>query len=94
MKWDSKLGFQQMDLLSSQKKPFFFMVDFDVETIELFDKNELSVSGLLVDFQNIKLGDSKYEKKEFKLKASFESLESYQKGFEIVQENLRLGNSY
>lgn len=94
MKWDSKLGFQQMDLLSSQKKPFFFMVDFDVETVELFDENELSVSGLLIDFQNIKLGDFKHEEKDFKFKASFESLESYKKGFDIVQENLRLGNSY
>ena len=94
MKWDSKLGFQQMDLLSSQKKPFFFMVDFDIETIELFDENELSKSSLLIDFQNFKIGDFQREKMKFKFDASFESLESYRKGFEIVQENLRIGNSY
>lgn len=87
--------FIEMDELSLQKVPFFFMIDFLVDEIEIFKQNEIERNGLLIDFQSF----SNTEKQEAldrktELKSFPESLESFQKGFDHVQQNIRLGNSY
>lgn len=87
--------FLEMDELSQQKVPFFFIIDFPAENVQVFKENELSEKGLLIDFQNF----SNTEKKEAldkktEWKSFPESKESFQKGFDIVQNNIRLGNSY
>lgn len=87
--------FDRMDELSQQKVPFFFMIDFLMEKVEVFEKNEIIDNGLLVDFQEFKSFNRREEEcKEIQLKSFPESEESYKKGFDLVQENLRLGNSY
>lgn len=87
--------FIEMDELSQQKVPFFFIIDFLVDKVEIFKENEIEEKGLLVDFQlfsNVKKAEDLNKKTEWK---SFpESLESFQKGFDHVQKNIRLGNSY
>ena len=87
--------FIEMDELSLQKVPFFFMIDFLVDEIEIFKQNEIEIKGLLIDFQlfsNTEKQEALDRKTEWK---SFpESLESFQKGFDHVQQNIRLGNSY
>ena len=88
-------NFDRMDELSQQKVPFFFMIDFLMKNVEIFTENEINKNGLLVDFQYFKSFDSKEENfKNIELKSFPESEESYRKGFDFVQENLRLGNSY
>ena len=44
-------NFNRMDELSQQKVPFFFMVDFLMEKVEVFTEKELSESSLLIDFE-------------------------------------------
>ena len=87
--------FIEMDELSLQKVPFFFMIDFLVDEIEIFKQNEIERNGLLIDFQsfsNTEKQEALDRKTEWK---SFpESLESFHKGFDHVQQNIRLGNSY
>ncbi len=87
--------FIEMDELSQQKVPFFFMVDFLVDQVEIFKGNEISDSSLQIDFQsfsNTQRQEALSKKTEWK---SFpEPLESFQEGFEHVQKNIRLGNSY
>lgn len=87
--------FIKMDELSHQKVPFFFIIDFLVDKVEIFKENEIDENGLLIDFQslsNTKQQEALNKKTEWK---SFpESLESFQKGFDHVQKNIRLGNSY
>lgn len=84
-----------MDELSQQKVPFFFMVDFLMENVEIYTKSELENSSLLIDFQNFKTSNSSPEvEKEIHFKSFPETKENYQTGFEAVQKNLRLGNSY
>ena len=88
-------NFQRMDSLSEEGTPFFFMVDFRMEKVEVYLEHEILPSGLLVDFQNFKK-----EKGVFTLAADFylktfpESKDDYKKGFENVQKHLKLGNSY
>lgn len=94
MKFSSKIGFQKMDELSSKKRPFFFLVDFDVETVELFTDDDLLSSGLLIEFQSFKMGKSQHLNADFEFYPSYETKESYAKGFNIVQQHIRLGNSY
>lgn len=87
--------FIEMDELSHLKVPFFFMIDFLVDQVEIFRENEISKSGLLIDFQlfsNTEKQQVLAKKTEWK---SFpEPVKSFQNGFELVQKNIRLGNSY
>ncbi|MBW7675208.1 aminodeoxychorismate synthase component I [Chryseobacterium chendengshani] len=87
--------FIQMDELSIQKVPFFFMIDFLVDNVEIFKEHEIKKNSLLIDFQsfsNTNIQEALTKKAE--LKSYPESLESFKKGFDHVQKNIRLGNSY
>ena len=87
--------FDLMDELSLKKVPFFFMVDFLLEKVEVFQENEIKEESLLIDFQNFKnIKTTEVENAEIELKIFSESAENYRKGFDFVQENLRQGNSY
>ena len=47
-------NFLVMDELSLSKVPFFFMIDFLVEKVEIFTEDQFAESGLSIDFQSIK----------------------------------------
>ena len=88
-------NFDLMDELSLKKVPFFFMVDFLLEKVEVFQENEIKEESLLIDFQNFKnIKTTEAENDEIELKILSESAEIYRKGFDFVQDNLRQGNSY
>ena len=88
-------NFDLMDELSLKKVPFFFMVDFLLEKVEVFQENEIKEESLLIDFQNFKnIKTTEVENAEIELKILSESAEIYRKGFDFVQDNLRQGNSY
>ena len=88
-------NFDLMDELSLKKVPFFFMVDFLLEKVVVFQENEIEEESLLIDFQNFKnIKTTEAENAEIELKILSESAEIYRKGFDFVQENLRQGNSY
>lgn len=88
-------NFDLMDELSLKKVPFFFMVDFLLEKVVVFQENEIEEESLLIDFQNFKnMKTTEAENAEIELKILSESAEIYRKGFDFVQENLRQGNSY
>ncbi len=87
--------FIEMDELSQKKVPFFFMVDFLVNNIEIYTESQLQENSLIIDFQifkNTKLTQALNKKTDWK--AYPESLESFKEGFDKVQKNIRLGNSY
>lgn len=87
--------FFKMDELSQQKVPFFFIIDFLVDKVEVFRENELSEIGLLIDFQifsNTNKQEALHKKTEWE--SYPETLESFKKGFDHVQNNIRIGNSY
>ncbi|KMQ69659.1 aminobenzoate synthetase [Chryseobacterium sp. FH2] len=87
--------FMKMDELSRQKVPYFFIIDFLSENVEIFRENEIEKSGLLIDFQCFSNSKSKHTLNKKIIWKSFpESLESFKSGFEKVQKNIRLGNSY
>lgn len=87
--------FRKMDALSLKGEPFFFIIDFLVENIEIFTESRLSISDLLVDFPNftrLQLNHTHTRKVEF---LSYpQPLNEYKRGFELVQQNLKRGNSY
>ncbi len=84
-----------MDELSQRKEPFFFLISFLMDELRIFENSDLKNNSLLIDFPNVTNVISQYENiPEFTWKAFPESLTEYQKGFHIVQENLRKGNSY
>lgn len=88
-------NFDLMDELSQQKVPFFFMIDFLKENVLVYQESEISKKGLLIDFQNFRsFKNEEAQPKDFHLKSYPESEESYRKGFDFVQKNLRMGNSY
>lgn len=88
-------NFDLMDELSQQKVPFFFMIDFLMKNVEVFKENEIKEKDLLIDFQDFKnVSESQEQFKDLSLKSFPESEESYKTGFDFVQKNLRMGNSY
>uniref|UniRef100_UPI0035A18287 aminodeoxychorismate synthase component I n=1 Tax=Kaistella sp. TaxID=2782235 RepID=UPI0035A18287 len=88
-------NFDKIDELSDQKVPFFFMVDFLVENVLVYTESELKENSILIDFQTFKNTNlHEAETKDIQLQSFPESKEEYRKGFDIVQENLKLGNSY
>ena len=87
--------FQELDELSEKKVPFFFMIDFLMGNVLIFNEQALKSKKILVDFPNFKNAESKISKKsEILWKSHPKSKENYQKGFEIVQNHLKRGDSY
>lgn len=87
--------FMEMDELSLQKVPYFFVIDFLSENVEIYRENEIEKSGLIIDFQYFSNTKNKHElNKKLEWKSYPETLESFKTGFEKVQKNIRLGNSY
>lgn len=88
-------NFDLMDELSQKKVPFFFMIDFLMENVEIFTENEIEKTGLKNDFKGFK---TDINEQEFPREIIFESFppseDSYKKGFDIVQNHLKKGNSY
>ncbi|WP_347216575.1 aminodeoxychorismate synthase component I [Chryseobacterium sp.] len=87
--------FMEMDELSLQKVPYFFVIDFLSENVEIYQESEIEKSGLLIDFQSF--SNTKKEQKldkKVEWKSFPETLESFKTGFDKVQKNIRLGNSY
>ncbi len=87
--------FQKMDELSERKEPFFFLVNFLMNDVRIFTHNDIENKTLLIDFQNIR--NVNYQHKtipDFEWKSFPQTLEDYKKGFGLVKENLRKGNSY
>ena len=77
-----------MDELSQQKVPFFFMVDFLMEKVEVFTENELSASSLLIDFEKFTNSILPHESNKILELHSFpQSKETYKKGFDVVQND-------
>ncbi|WP_395972003.1 aminodeoxychorismate synthase component I [Chryseobacterium cucumeris] len=87
--------FMEMDELSLQKVPYFFIIDFLSENVEIYQENEIEKQGLIVDFQKFSTSKETHTLDKKVVWKSFpETLESFQAGFNKVQENIRLGNSY
>ena len=87
--------FLEMDELSLQKVPFFFVIDFLMENVLIFGQEDLDAQKILVDFPNFKnVQPFTFETKEVSWKSFPQSKENYQKGFEILQNYLKLGDSY
>lgn len=87
--------FQRMDELSERKEPFFFLIDFLMDKVRIYTKNEIKNITLSIDFPNVTNVSNEHATiPNFEWKSFPETLEDYQKGFDIVQENLKKGNSY
>lgn len=92
---EAQAQFDKMDELSMKRLPFFFIIDFLVENVEVYEKPQLDNKGLLIDFPLFTNLKNEYEtQKELLFSALPESSETYKKGFDLVLENLRRGNSY
>lgn len=88
-------NFDLMDDFSQRKVPFFFMVDFLMENVEVFTRDQIEEKGLLIDFGNFtNTNNPEVVKKNFEFESFPPSPEEYDKGFNHVQKNLKLGNSY
>ncbi len=87
--------FMEMDELSLRKVPYFFIIDFLAENVEIFKEDEIEKSGLRIDFQNFSTSNSRHLlQKKVEWKSYPETLENFKTGFDKVQKNIRLGNSY
>lgn len=92
----NKEGFDLMNFYGEHKIPFFFLVDFLKENIEIYTQEELKKTGILFDFQGFRnfLPPRNFSKKNVNLRSFPFSLSEYEKGFDWVKKNIAQGNSY
>jgi para-aminobenzoate synthetase component 1 len=84
-----------MDALSSQKEPFFFVVDFLMENVLIFNQQDLKNQKIWVSFPEFyNVSDEVFTEKEIEWKAFPQAKKEYQKGFDFVQQHLKRGDSY
>lgn len=87
--------FDEMDALSVQKRPFFFMVDFLMEEVLIFGPEELAQEKVKVLFPSFSTHPpSQVAKKAFHWKVFPQSMQAYEKGFQLIQSHLQRGDSY
>lgn len=87
--------FKIMDTLSEKKEAFFFLINFLADDIRIYPKKENYNYALLFDFPTVTSVVGAHETMPaIEWETYPESIESYQKGFFTVQENLKHGNSY
>jgi len=88
-------SFEKMNFLSTNKLPFFFMIDFLVQNIIILEEKDLEKADIFIKFPDFKFEKPIQTSEKNIFWENFpQSRENYQKGFEIVQKNLKGGNSY
>jgi len=88
-------SFERMNFLSANKIPFFFMIDFLAQNIIIIEEKDLEKADIFIKFPDFKFEKSIQDSEKNIFWENFpQSREDYQKGFEIVQKNLKGGNSY
>ena len=92
----AQYNFDRMDRLSDEGQPFLFVIDFLGQQVEVFGEDDILDSGIQMQFRNFsKIKFKTYESPHDPQLIAFpENLEDYAPGFENVQKNLKLGNSY
>lgn len=88
-------SFEEMDSLSAQKIPFFFIIDFLAKNIVVITEQDLKNQDLQIKFPHFSYETAPTPIQKDILWESFPQDETtYKKGFEIIQKNLKEGNSY
>lgn len=88
-------SFEKMNRLSSRGIPFFFFVDFEMKGVEIFEMENLAHSGIKIDFPTFKnVSVSEKSAPSFSWDFDLISREGYAKGFTMVQDEIKKGNSY
>lgn len=88
-------SFDKMDELSQKKVPFFFMVDFLGTKVEVYEEDELKVNNIFIQFENFQnFTNTRTITSQVKLDSFPMSKSEYEVGFNHVQNQLKLGNSY
>ena len=88
-------SFEKMNFLSANEIPFFFMIDFLAQNIIILEEKDLEKADIFIKFPDFKFEKSIQNSEKNIFWENFpQSKEDYQKGFEIVQKNLKGGNSY
>ena len=88
-------SFEKMNFLSANEIPFFFMIDFLAQNIIILEEKDLEKADIFIKFPDFKFEKPIQNSEKNIFWENFpQSREDYQKGFEIVQKNLKGGNSY
>lgn len=76
------------------KRPFFLLVDFEMEKPELFSLSELEEKKITVSFPTFTNTNNESKNTAIDLSKSKTDSHSYQDGFNFVMKELKYGNSY
>jgi len=85
-------GFQRMNELGASQIPFFFMVDFEMEQVLCFKKEEME--DIFFDVNGIKNHRIPYGQKKIHLKKDRIPFMEYKTAFDLVHAELQYGNSF
>jgi len=87
----------EINRLSSKGKPFFFLLDFELEKPQVFRFDAAAAAGVYFNYRNI----TNHPEPVSRLDAGYRIIErvpvrrgEYSEAFKIVQDNLHAGNTY
>lgn len=82
------------DRFGKLKRPFLFLIDFERRKPLIFPLEEAHASGLFFDFSGKSNIEARRIDKPFEFEAFPPEPARYRQGFELVQKEIRAGNSY
>ena len=88
-------GFHKINQLAGQKEAFFFLISFLMDEIRIYSQSDIENQKILIDFPKLKNYNFDPESlPNFSWECKPQHIDSYQKGFDLVKDNLKKGNSY
>jgi para-aminobenzoate synthetase component 1 len=90
------VGIERMNKLGKERIPFLFLIDYEMENAIVLPLEEIDNNSLCYDLngrRNFVFGSS-VSNQSFQFNIQIITKEVYQKSFEVVMKNIRLGNSF
>ncbi|MEI6680205.1 MAG: aminodeoxychorismate synthase component I [Mariniphaga sp.] len=92
---DNKDYIEKMNLWGEQKRPFIFIIDFEMNQPRVFPLNEAAENGIYYSFDNLNNIDfPAVQKRKFSFKKNPVSFPVYKKSFDKVMTQIKFGNSF
>ncbi len=92
---DNKDYIEKMNIWGEQKKPYIFIIDFEINQPLVLPLNEAAENGLYYSFDNLNNIDfPDVQKRKFSFKKYPVSFPVYKESFDKVMTQIKLGNSF
>ena len=85
----------EFNILGEKKEPFFFIIDFDLKNVHVWDSKDLEKANVFFQFRNQNFINNIETKQDLEdLKFDKLDLKTFKKNYDVVENHLKRGDSY